>query len=67
MSVSSSESRLKTGFATVIGGLAVTALLFYWIQNARLLPGAQVAPVKTARLARAILFWLLMLDRRMPP
>jgi hypothetical protein len=68
---SSSESRLRAGFAAVLGALIVSAAPFYLAQNSGLLPGGQVAPVKLAWLACAILFWyllpvLLLMDDRLP-
>ena len=71
MSVSLSESQLKTGFFASLTALAVAAILFYGMQNAGLLPGGSIAPIKLAWLATAVLFWylipaLLLLDRRMP-
>lgn len=68
---SSSDRRLRAGFGIVVGTLALSAAVFYPLQNSGALPGGQVAPVKLAWLACAILFWyllpgLLLLDRRMP-
>lgn len=67
---SSSEPRLQTGFAIVLGGLALTAAAFYALQNNGVLPGGEVAGVKLAWLMCAVLFWyllpgLLLLDSRM--
>jgi len=71
MSRSLSKPRLRTGFAFIIGGLVLTAIVFYAIQNTGVLPGGQIAPIKLAWLGCAILFWyllpgLLLLDGRMP-
>ena len=70
MSMSSSDRRLRSAFFLVLGGLVVAAATFYPLQNSGLIPGGQVAPVKLAWLACAILFWyllpgLLLFDRRM--
>jgi len=71
MSRSLSNPRLRTGFAFIIGGLVLAAIVFYAIQNTGVLPGGQIAPIKLAWLGCAILFWyllpgLLLLDGRMP-
>jgi hypothetical protein len=70
MSMSSSDRRLRSAFSLVLGGLVVAAAAFFALQNSGLLPGGQVAPVKLAWLACAILFWyllpcLLLFDRRL--
>ncbi len=69
---SSSEPRLIIGFVGAFAALVVLALVFYPLQNAGVLPGGQVAIVKVAWLAYAILFWymlpaLLLCDARISP
>jgi hypothetical protein len=66
----SSDRRLRSAFFFILGGLVVAAAAFYPLQNSGLLPGGQLAPVKLAWLACAILFWyllpcLLLFDGRM--
>lgn len=66
---SSSEPRLTVGLFSALVGLIVSTLAFYPLQNHGVLPGGQIAPVKLAWLAYAVLFWymlpgLLLCDRR---
>ena len=69
---SSSEPRLVIGLVGAFAALVVLALVFYPLQNAGVLPGGQVAAVKVAWLAYAILIWyllpaLLLCDARILP
>jgi len=67
---SSSEPRLARGLAIILGGLTLSGFAFFVAQNGGVLPGGEVAPVKVAWLACAILFWyllpgLMLLDGRL--
>jgi hypothetical protein len=57
---SSSEPRLAIGFMGAFAALVVLAVVFYPLQNAAVMPGGQVAAVKVAWLAYAILIWYLL-------
>jgi hypothetical protein len=57
---SSSEPRLAIGFTGAFVALVVLAVVFYPLQNAGVMPGGQVAPVKVAWLAYAIMIWYLI-------
>lgn len=69
---SSSEPHLASGLLVALGTIVVSALAFFPLQNAGVLPGGQVAPVKMAWLAYAILIWyllpgLILFDARISP
>ena len=57
---SSSDPRLAIGFIGAFAALVVLAVVFYPLQNTGVMPGGQVAPVKVAWLAYAILIWYLL-------